>query len=116
MFNCGLFQLLIQEEHNQSLQQQLQHQELTLAREEKKHLKQELQLLRSKDQKLLDQINNLGSFLHRVTPSYRHPRHNYRPNHSHSARSQWHTKVFFCFNHLANIKVLSLWGRLALKA
>ncbi|XP_024909117.1 coiled-coil domain-containing protein 158 isoform X2 [Cynoglossus semilaevis] len=61
---------LQQEEHNQSLQQQLQHQELTLAREEKKHLKQELQLLRSKDQKLLDQINNLGSFLHRLSESF----------------------------------------------
>ncbi|XP_036954412.1 coiled-coil domain-containing protein 158-like isoform X1 [Acanthopagrus latus] len=61
---------LNQEKHYQSLEQQRQLQELTLVREEKRHLSSELEALRSKDKQLRDRIGQLEAILHKMSESF----------------------------------------------
>ncbi|XP_030273607.1 coiled-coil domain-containing protein 158-like isoform X3 [Sparus aurata] len=59
-----------QEKRYQSLEQQRQLQELTLVREEKRHLSSELEALRSKDKQLRDRIGQLEAILHKMSESF----------------------------------------------
>lgn len=58
--------ILFQEKRSQSLETHRQLQELTLIREEKRQLANELKALRSKDQQLRERISELEAILHKV--------------------------------------------------
>ncbi|XP_070689527.1 coiled-coil domain-containing protein 158-like [Pempheris klunzingeri] len=61
---------LYQEKRYQSLERQSRLQELTLVREEKKQLGNELEALRSKDKQLRDRIGQLEAILHKMSESF----------------------------------------------
>ncbi|XP_008304332.1 coiled-coil domain-containing protein 158 [Stegastes partitus] len=61
---------LHREKHHQNLESQRQLQELTLVKEEKKQLANELEALRSKDQHLRGQIGELEAILHKMSESF----------------------------------------------
>lgn len=60
----------VQEKHYQSLEKQRQLQELTLVREEKRQLANELEARQSKDKQLRDRISKLEAILHKVALIY----------------------------------------------
>lgn len=64
-----------QEKHYQNLEHQRQHQELTVIKEEKRKLSNELQALHCKDKKIRDWITKLEGILHKVMHIYAHSGH-----------------------------------------
>ncbi|XP_028270307.1 coiled-coil domain-containing protein 158-like isoform X2 [Parambassis ranga] len=61
---------LQQDKHYQNLETQHQLQELTLVREEKRQLVNELEALRTRDQQLRDRISELEAILHKMSESF----------------------------------------------
>ncbi|XP_074526752.1 coiled-coil domain-containing protein 158-like [Halichoeres trimaculatus] len=61
---------LQQEKRQQSLQHQQQLQDLTFIREEKRQLRCELEVLRSKDKQLRERISQLEAILHKMSESF----------------------------------------------
>ncbi|KAM9744382.1 coiled-coil domain-containing protein 158-like isoform 1-T2 [Menidia menidia] len=61
---------LLQEKRFQNTEAQQQFQELIVIKEERRHLKDELTILRSKDQQLCERISELEAILHKLTESF----------------------------------------------